>query len=152
MDLYGPNVNTDDVRPYLAGTNLSNPTFNVGEYIGQSNGGMHASLFGEGSTLDPAACSGGSSHTNVANCLSGKDIIVPIVSPAGVTCTGGENGGCFEGWAMFHVTSATKHGNKSTVNGYFISGFTGGGEAEGDICVDRVTCKFHGLYALKLIN
>lgn len=43
--LYGPNVNTDDVRPYLVGTRALNESFTVGDYIGQSNGGFHANVF-----------------------------------------------------------------------------------------------------------
>ena len=129
--LYGPNVNTNSVRPYLAGLNLTNPSFTVGDYIGQSNQGFHGALFGKGDGInDPSQCDGGSAHTNVDTCLSGKDIIVPIVSQAGSgACSPpheDQDGGCFEGWALFHVVSADG-GSDKTVKGYFVSGFSRGG-------------------------
>jgi Flp pilus assembly protein TadG len=153
--LYGPNLNTDDVRPILAGTESLNVSFQLGDYIGQSNGGFHNSIFGDGSAgpgSGPDVCTGSSSHTNVDNCLAGTDVIVPIVSPVGTTCNGGENGGCFEGWALFHVVRATGASVK-TIEGYFVSGFSRGGSSE-DICTDLSTCPelIRGLYTLRLVN
>jgi hypothetical protein len=88
----------------------------------------------------------------VDSCLAGKDVIVPIVSPEGTTCNGGENGGCFEGWALFHVVRATGASVKS-IEGYFVSGFSRGGSSE-DMCTDLSTCPelIHGLYTLRLVN
>jgi len=147
--LYGPNVNTNDVRPYLAGTGL-NVTFAVGDYIGQSNGGFHNALFGSGTGVaDPTQCDGSSAHTNVDTCLSGKDVVVPIVSPAGTICNDGHDGGCFQGWALFHVVSA-EGASAKTIQGYFVSGFSRG---VGDLCAGGSACAgFHGLYGLKLID
>jgi hypothetical protein len=140
------------VRPYLAGTQLLNVSFEVGDYIGQSNGGFHNALFGSGTGVaDPTKCTGSSAQTNVDTCLSGKDIVVPIVSAVGdlPLCNDGHDGGCFLGWALFHVVSAEGASDK-TIQGYFVSGFSRG---VGDLCADGVLCPgFHGLYGLKLIN
>ncbi|MEO8462441.1 MAG: pilus assembly protein TadG-related protein [Chloroflexota bacterium] len=156
--VYGPNVDTGNcnggsstrVKCYLAGISLLNVSFSVGDYIGQSNGGFHNALFGSGTGFaDPTQCTGSSSSTNVDTCLSGKDIIVPIVSPPGTTCNDGHDGGCFEGWALFHVVSAEGQSTKE-IQGYFVSGFSRG---VGDLCADGPSCAgFHGLYGLRLIN
>ena len=49
---------------------------------------------------------------------------VPIVGPPNTpatTCTGStQTDGCFKGWAMFHVTGWTKHGNQSHWMGWFL--------------------------------
>jgi hypothetical protein len=151
--LYGPGVNTDAVRPYLAGTATLDVSFEVGDYIGQSNNGFHASIFGDGTGVaNPAECTGSSAHTNIDSCLGGTDVIVPIVSPAGTTCNDGHDGGCFEGWALFHVVRATGASVK-TIEGYFVSGFSRGGSAE-DVCTDLTTCPelVRGLYTLRLVN
>ena len=151
--LYGPNVDTNSVRPILAGNATLNVSFEIGDYIGQSNGGFHNTIFGDGSGgTGPDQCTGSSSATNVDSCLAGTDVIVPIVSPEGTTCNGGENGGCFEGWALFHVVRATGASVKS-IEGYFVSGFSRGGSSE-DMCTDLSTCPelIHGLYSLRLVN
>ena len=159
--IYGGNVNTgnctssnpDRVKCYLAGLSSLNVSFEVGDYIGQSNGGFHNALFGSGTGVaDPGQCTGSSAHTNVDTCLSGQDVIVPIVSPEGTTCNDGHNGGCFEGWALFHVVSA-EGGSVKAIKGYFVSGFSRGGSAE-DVCTDLSTCPelVHGLYTLRLVN
>lgn len=151
--LYGPNVPSNDVRPYLAGTQLFNVTFALNDYIGQSNGGYHNTLFGDGDGTLDARCDGGSSHTNVDNCLSGKDVVVPIVSPPGTTCNDGHDGGCFQGWALFHVVSADG-GSVKTISGYFVSGFSRGlGDLTHCNFSNPSSCPgFHGLYGLRLIN
>jgi Flp pilus assembly protein TadG len=151
--LYGPTVNSNDLRPYLAGTLTLNENFQIGDYIGQSNGGYHNTMFGHGDGVyDPTDCDGSSSQTNVDTCLSGKNVIVPIVAPAGTICNDGHDGGCFEGWALFHVVSAEGASDK-TIKGYFVSGFSRGGSAE-DVCTDLTTCPelVHGLYTLRLVN
>jgi Flp pilus assembly protein TadG len=151
--LYGPGVNTNSVRPYLAGIQTLNEDFHLNDYIGQSNGGFHNALFGKGDGInDPSQCDGSSAHTNVDTCLSGEDVIVPIVSPEGTTCNDGHNGGCFQGWALFHVVSA-EGGSVKAIKGYFVSGFSRGGSAE-DVCTDLSTCPelVHGLYTLRLVN
>lgn len=156
--VYGPKVNTGNcggstdtlVKCYLAGISSVSETFSVGDYIGQSNGGYHNALFGRGTGVaDPSQCTGSSASTNVDTCLSGKDVIVPIVAPVGTTCNGGQNGGCFEGWALFHVVSADGASSK-TIQGYFVSGFI---PSNGDLCAGGPACAgFHGIYGLKLIN
>jgi Flp pilus assembly protein TadG len=151
--LYGPNLNTNDVRPFLAGTSTLDVSFEIGDYIGQSNGGFHSSIFGDGSGgTGPDECTGSSSATNVDSCLAGKDVIVPIVAPVGTICNGGENGGCFQGWALFHVVRATG-GSVKSIEGYFVSGFSRGGSSD-DMCTDLSTCPdlIHGFYSLRLIN
>lgn len=156
--VYGPNVDTgncnssnlDRVKCYLAGISSVSETFSVGDYIGQSNGGYHNALFGSGTGVaDPSQCTGSSASTNVDTCLSGKDVIVPIVAPPSTTCNGGQSGGCFEGWALFHVVSAEGASSK-TIQGYFVSGFI---PSNGDLCAGGPACAgFHGVYGLKLIN
>jgi len=143
----------DRVSCYLSGLQLLAPTFQVGDYIGQMNNGVHTDTFGDGTTPNSTDCAAGGSKTTVESCYAGKDVVVPIVSPAGSgLCTDNtHNGGCFRGWALFHVVGATKHGNVSTVDGYFVSGFVPG-VAQGDICVDFNSCVPHGLWALKLVN
>jgi hypothetical protein len=154
--LYGPRFNTDDVRPYLAGTETLNQSFEIGDYIGQSNGGFHANVFSTSNTgtgvADPTECTGSSAHTNVDTCLSGSDVIVPIVAPEGTICNDGHDGGCFEGWALFHVVRADG-GSTKTISGYFVSGFSRGGSSE-DVCTDLTLCPelIRGLYTLRLVN
>ena len=69
-------------------------TLDRGQYIGQHNNGQHADLFEEVDTW-----------------LAGTDIPVPIVDENGI----------FQGWATFHVTSASR--SDKTVTGYFKSNF-----------------------------
>jgi hypothetical protein len=152
--LYDQVVNANDPRPYLAGTLTLTENFEVGDYIGQSNGGYHNTLFGQGTGVaDPTMCDDSSAQTNVDTCLSGKDVIVPIVAGPGIVCNDGvHDGGCFAGWALFHVVSA-KGASEKTIKGYFVSGFTPGGLAD-DVCTDLSTCPGlgHGAYSLSLVN
>jgi len=128
--LYGTNVNTSSVSGYLqgigqlhgisgcTGTPPSNVTIGSGTtggttsnpYWGQDNNGMHNGAFNSG------------------NCITGIDVPVPIVGPPPTdqaTCTGStQTEGCFIGWAMFHVTGFTKHGNQSQWKGWFVSPMT----------------------------
>ena len=112
--LYGPNVNTSNVRDYLeafgdcGGNPVADVTINAGEapYWGQGNNGMHNGAF------------------NSADCIIGLDVPVPIVGPPNApstTCTNSsQTDGCFKGWAMFHVTGWEKHGNQSKWIGWFL--------------------------------
>jgi hypothetical protein len=64
--------------------------------------------------------------------------------------------GCFRGWAVFHVVSATKNGggDDGTVTGYFLTGITRSASVE-DVCAITDTgCNglFHGGYVVKLVN
>ena len=124
--LYGGNVNTSSVRDYLGGVGQLHgisgctgtvPNITIGSgttggttlnpYWGQDNNGMHNGAF------------------KSANCITGIDVPVPIVGPPvspATTCTGStQTDGCFQGWAMFHVTGFTKHGNQSQWKGWFVS-------------------------------
>jgi Flp pilus assembly protein TadG len=118
--LYGDNVNTSTVRDYLEGVGQLNgmagcngtppPAATIADgtapYWGQGNNGMHNGAF------------------NSANCIIGLDVPVPIVGPPvapATTCTNSsQTDGCFKGWAMFHVTDWSKHGNQSHWMGYFL--------------------------------
>ena len=112
--LYGPNVNTNNVRDYLegfgscSGDPVPDVTINAGEspYWGQGNNGMHNGAFNSG------------------DCIVGLDLPVPIVgppTPPAATCTNSsETDGCFKGWAMFHVVGFEKHGNDSKWIGWFL--------------------------------
>lgn len=89
------NVNTSDVRNIIDGDLVITKTIDFGEYIGQHNNGNHTALF-----------------TEVNSHLSGKDVPVPIV----------DLNGNFQGWATFHVVSASG-GSTKKINGYFVSSF-----------------------------
>ena len=97
------NVNTTEVSQIISGANVVTSTFDVGQYLGQHNQGFHNSLF-----------------TDVNTYLAGKEVPVPITGP----CPAGSahTDGCFVGWAMFHVTSASG-GSDKTITGYFLSDF-----------------------------
>lgn len=162
--VYGDNVDTgncvpsqpDRVKCLLAGTTVKTTSFEVNDYVGQENNGMHNAMLGDGTGVaDPAACTRSSASTNVDTCLSSKDVLVPIVSPEGTTCnppTPAGTGGCFQGWALFHVVRAAGNHVKA-ITGYFVSGFTRGGSAD-DLCTDLSTCPelIHGAYELRLVN
>ncbi len=98
------NVNTTEVSQIISGVNVVTSTFDVGQYLGQQNEGFHNSLF-----------------TDVNTYLAGKDVPVPVTGP----CPAGSvnTDGCFVGWAMFHVTSASG-GSDKTITGYILGDFT----------------------------
>lgn len=97
------NVNTSEVSNIINGTNTVTATFslaNGGQYIGQKNQGNHTALY-----------------SDVNAQLAGKEVPIPIVG----NCPGGNPsaGGCFKGWAMFHVNYADG-GSCKCINGYFL--------------------------------
>lgn len=97
------NVNTNEVRGIIDGTNIVTATIDVDQYIGQHNQGNHTALYGD---VDAA--------------LAGENVPIPVVGPCPV---GAPNpNGCFKGWAMFHVVSASG-GSDKTITGYFLSDF-----------------------------
>ncbi len=106
------NVNSSEVKNILDGSNVVTATFDLtvgGQYLGQHNNGCHTTLW---------------SNTN--DHLAGRDVPIPIVGPPtapATTCkdTTYDNG-CFKGWAMFHVTSASG-GSDKVINGYFLENF-----------------------------
>jgi len=108
------NVNSSEVKDILDGTSVVTATFDLtegGQYLGQHNEGCHTTLW----------------EKTQAN-LAGHDVPIPIVGPPTepyTTCNGTtyENG-CFKGWAMFHVTSASG-GSDKIITGYFLDNFRG---------------------------
>jgi Flp pilus assembly protein TadG len=92
------NLDSSTVRSMIDGTSpittQLDPTVDFTTYIGQHNNGNHATLFGD-----------------VDDLLSGENVSVPIV----------DDNGLFQGWATFHVTSASQGGK--TISGYFVSPF-----------------------------
>ncbi len=117
------NVNTNEVRNIIDGSLIVDKTLAFGEYIGQHNNGNHTALY-----------------SDVDQYLTGQDIPVPVV----------DHNGNFQGWATFHVTSASG-GSSKDVTGYFVSPFVN----------ERLTIKgcaagscprFLGSLTLKLVN
>jgi Flp pilus assembly protein TadG len=99
------NVNTNEVRQIINGSNVVTATFGFGQYLGQHNNGNHTALY-----------------SDVNQYLAGHTVPVPIVGP-GPCDTGGQAGGCFVGWALFYVVSA--HGGSSKdITGYFTGKYT----------------------------
>jgi Flp pilus assembly protein TadG len=100
------NVNANEVREIIEGANVVTATILFDQYVGQHNNGNMTALY---PVID-------------AN-LVGRDLPVPVVGP----CAGGvpSAGGCFKGWAIFHVTGATG-GSSKHITGYFTSTFVSG--------------------------
>jgi Flp pilus assembly protein TadG len=102
------NVNTNEVSGIIDGTNVVTSTIDFEQYIGQHNQGNHTALYGD-----------------VQQHLAGKVVPVPIVGPGSPNCAtpmDGHQDGCFKGWALFHVISASG-GSDKTITGYFLSDF-----------------------------
>ena len=97
------NVNTDEVRDIINGSNVVTATIEFGQYIGQHNNGEHTALYGL-----------------VQSNLAKTVVPIPIVGP----CPPGSPNpdGCFKGWALFHVISASG-GSDKTITGYFLDDF-----------------------------
>ena len=125
------NVDSATVRSMVDGTSpvttTLDPSVDFTEYIGQANNGNHATLFGD-----------------VDQLLSGMEVAVPIV----------DDNGLFQGWAMFHVTSAQQ--GAKTLTGYFVSPFNGGPNGEPlHITGCTGSCpkpRYLGVYVLRLEN
>jgi Flp pilus assembly protein TadG len=98
----GNNVNADEVRRIIRGTNVVTATMQSSQYVGQHNSGMQTTIFDEVNT-----------H------LSGKTLPVPVVGP----CPNDpSNHGCFQGWVLFHIVSASGGSNKK-ITGYMEDDF-----------------------------
>ena len=149
------NVSSADVKNALDGTAPINTDLLLNQYIGQQNNGVHNALFDTNGN-----------QPSVNTTLAGLDVAVPIVGPpiAGQTycynasglSDGTNTDGCFRGWALFHVVSATKNGGggDGTIQGYFLTGLTRSASVE-DVCaVSDTACAgfFHGVYVVKLID
>jgi Flp pilus assembly protein TadG len=101
----GNNVNTNEVRSIIDGSNVVTETLAFGEYLGQHNNGNHTALY-----------------SDVQQYLVGDILPVPITGP-GPCDPNGQVGGCFVGWAMFVVLSASG-GSDKYIEGYFTGNFT----------------------------
>jgi len=143
------NVSSKDVKDALDGTAPINADLAINDYVGQKNNGVQNDLFDTNSAMQPS----------VNTTLGGKDVAVPIVGPptSGTYCNDGiHDVGCFRGWALFHVISATKRGggDEGTITGYFLTGITRSASAS-DVCaISDSACSgfFHGVYVIKLID
>jgi len=117
------NVDTNEVAGIIQGTEVVNKTLQFGEYIGQENAGYHGGLFDDVDTY-----------------LSGRDMPVPVV----------DDNGNFQGWAMFHIVSASG-GVDKYVRGYYLDGWS-------TATLTITTCaagncpRYLGAYVLKLID
>ena len=115
------NVNTSEVSNIIKGQLVIDRTLAPNDYIGQHNNGFHNALF-----------------QDVQTYLAGTDVLVPITTeqspgipdgPASCGALGGApaGGGCFQGWAIFHVVAAVG-GSDKHIYGYFVSNkFASGG-------------------------
>jgi hypothetical protein len=116
------NLDTNDVRGIIDGSDQLSRPVSINEYIGQHNQGNHTAVYGD-----------------IQQYLAGQTLTVPIV----------DNAGKFQGWAMFHVVSASG-GSDKDVTGYFTTGFS----EDLDICMTSSACPvaYGGLRVLKLFN
>ncbi len=87
------NLDSARVQDIIEGSLVINKTIQFGEYIGQFNNGNHTTLF-----------------TAVDSRLSGTEVPIPVV----------DDNGIFQGWATFHVVSASG-GTDKYIRGYFVS-------------------------------
>jgi Flp pilus assembly protein TadG len=135
------NVNTNEVRRIITGDNVVTATIGFDQYIGQHNQGNHTALYGD-----------------VNSYLAGVDVPIPIVGPCPPPATPNADG-CFKGWAMFHVISASG-GSDKTITGYFLTNFirqpltvgecTAAMQAAGTC--GRIPTSVFGAYAVRLSN
>jgi Flp pilus assembly protein TadG len=149
------NVSSDDVKDALDGTAPINASLILNQYIGQHNNGVHNSLFDSNGN-----------QPSVNTTLAGLDVAVPIVGPpidgedfcfnAAGTSDGTNTAGCFRGWALFHVVSATKNGlgEDGRITGYFLTGISRSASVDSVCAVSDTSCAdlFHGVYVIKLID
>jgi Flp pilus assembly protein TadG len=98
------NVNSAEVKRIIDGSNVITATIDFEQYIGQHNNGYHNTLFGD-----------------IQASLAGHDVPIPIVGPCPPSDPD-HTDGCFKGWAMFHVVSASG-GSDKTITGYFTGNF-----------------------------
>ena len=134
------NVDTNQVSDIITGQSVITGDAGLNDYIGQYNNGFHNALF-----------------QDVQQYLAGKDVLVPITTEQvpGITdgpgsCGGGlaAGGGCFQGWAIFHVVAAIG-GSDKHIYGYFVpQEFTSGGTVED--CASSACPRFFGSYSLYL--
>ena len=125
-------IDSSTVRSMIDGTSPVTTTLTPSDdisllpYVAQYNSGNHATLF-----------------TEVNDLIGGTDVPVPVV----------DDNGLFQGWAMFHVVSASQP-NK-TITGYFVSPFNGVGSAPLHVTGCSGSCpkpRYLGTYVLRLEN
>ena len=117
------NVDTGQVDAIIKGTLVIDKTLAFGDYIGQYNQGYHNFLFDDVNTY-----------------LAGKTMPVPIV----------DDNGNFQGWAMFHIVSASS-GTDKTITGYYLNGYQST-SATVAICANGHCPRYLGTYVLRLVN
>lgn len=124
------NLDSSTVRSMVDGTNPVSTTLTPSDdlselpYVGQYNEGNHATLFGD-----------------VKELLSGEAVAVPIV----------DDNGLFQGWAMFHVTTANQ--GAKTLTGYFVSPFNQTDALHVQGCAGACPKpRYLGVYILRLEN
>jgi len=97
------NVSSKDIKDALLGNAPINADLAINDYVGQHNNGVQNDLFDTNSPQQPS----------INTTLHDTTVAVPIVGPptAGhTTCNDGTHTvGCFQGWALFHVDSASKN-------------------------------------------
>ena len=146
------NVDSNEVREIIDGSNEITATFGFGQYVGQHNQGTHSTLY-----------------QDVDRDLIGQDVPVPIVGPPdppATACVDSDGNlttytnGCFKGWAMFHVISASGGTNKD-IRGYFLSdGFQRFPLTVGECTAEqaannqcgKIVANFFGSYTVRLID
>jgi hypothetical protein len=142
------NVNTAEVRAIINGSNVVTATFDFDQYLGQHNKGNHTALYGD-----------------VQQHLAGKRVPVPVVGPPDPPATecvspAGHPDGCFKGWAMFHVISASG-GSQKDIRGYFLpDGFQRSPLTVGECTAEqqannqcgKIEFNAFGAYAVRLVD
>jgi len=137
------NVNTNQVKDITSGQEVIGNSLELNDYIGQHNNGYHADVF----------------HA-VEQYLIGKDILVPITTeqvpgvpdgPASCGALGGApaGGGCFQGWAVFHVVAA-EGGSDKHIYGYFVTNKFAPGATVEDCSSATCPISYGNNYALYL--
>ena len=117
------NLDSSEVAQIIEGQLVITKTLQFGQYIGQHNNGNHTTLY-----------------PDVDDHLAGTNVSVPVV----------DHGGNFQGWATFHVTSATG-GSSKHITGYFVKDFQAKTLTVG-ACSAGTCPRYFGTYVLKLIN
>lgn len=117
------NVNRNEVGRIIDGTLVISKTLHFGEYIGQHNQGFRTKVF-----------------ANIDEHLSGRRMPVPVV----------DDNGNFQGWATFHIVSATGR-NEKDLTGYFVSPWIEDSLSVGT-CSAGSCPRFLGSWSLGLVN
>ena len=117
------NLDSSEVAQIIEGQLVITETLQFGQYIGQHNNGNHTTLY-----------------PDVDDHIGRHQRRLPVV----------DHGGDFQGWATFHVTSATG-GSSKHITGYFVKDFQAKTLTVG-ACSAGTCPRYFGTYVLKLIN